>query len=309
MRKLIKTVLLAGAVSIMYCTPKSGGEENTTSMFPVEESLPVLTVLPSRVDESSGLSFFNDQIWTQNDSGDGPKLYQVSLSEPKLLRTIKVEHADAEDWEDLTQDDEYLYIGDFGNNKGNRKDLAIYKVLRASLESPDTASVTAEKIFFNYPDQAAFNNKAYQHNFDCEAMVSLGDSLYLFSKNHQDQQCRLYSLPKTPGTYAAVLKAEMNTKGLITAADLDEETGVLALLGYNVYQKWGAWHNKPFVWLLTDFEGADFFSGRSRRIDIGIEKQTEGICFDGQGGIIISSEGEGGASGYLFFFDLKKWIK
>ena len=97
MRKLIKTVLLAGVVSMMYCTPKSGGEENAPSTFPVENSLPVLTVLPSKVDESSGLSFFNDHIWTHNDSGDGSKLYQVSLTEPKVLRTVKVADAHAKD--------------------------------------------------------------------------------------------------------------------------------------------------------------------------------------------------------------------
>jgi sugar lactone lactonase YvrE len=38
------------------------------------------------------------------------------------------------DWEDITKDkDGNLYVGDFGNNDNERKDLCIYKIDKKSL--------------------------------------------------------------------------------------------------------------------------------------------------------------------------------
>jgi hypothetical protein len=273
-----------------------------------EDSLPIMTLLPESVNESSGLVFFNDQIWTHNDSGDGPQLFEVSSTTAEVNHKIELINAQAKDWEELAQDNDYVYVGDFGNNNGNRDNLTIYKVPKTSL-TEDSTTATAEKIFFSYPDQTIFNAGAYNHNFDCEAMISAGDNLYLFSKNHENGKCRLYSLPKTPGTYSANLLTEMNTDGLITAAAIDTEQQVVVLLGYNVYNQNGKWHNKPFVWLLTDYDSNDFFSGNSLRINLPVEKQMEGICYAGNGMYIISSEGEGGETGFLFSFDAEKWIR
>ncbi len=92
------------------------------------------------------------------------------------------------------------------------------------------------------------------NNFDCESMIAGNDHLYLFSKNRGDQQSKLYSIPKEPGTYAAKLIDSFDSRGLITGAALDLETNMLALVGYT-YKSW-----QPFIWLLYDFENEDFFS-------------------------------------------------
>ena len=31
------------------------------------------------------------------------------------------------DWEEISQDKDFIYIGDIGNNSGNRDDLKIYR--------------------------------------------------------------------------------------------------------------------------------------------------------------------------------------
>ncbi len=309
MRKFCYFIAAVGAVLTMACNQNLKVSDSPESEIILADSLKLLTKFPAKVDESSGLCMSDGVLWTHNDSGDDPVLYQVSTQMPDLIQSVEIENAQSRDWEELAMDSAYIYIGDFGNNRGNRRDLTIYKVPKASLKQQRTQAVTAESIEFQYPDQSNFAARPYQHNFDCEAMIAVGDSLYLFSKNHQDKRCRLYALPKDPGKYTAVLKSEMDTRGTITAADIDAEGQVVALLGYNVYQEFGQFRNKPFVWLLSDFPETRFFEGKSFRVDFPKERQTEGICFGVNGGLIISSEGERGGSGGLFFWDFKKWLK
>jgi hypothetical protein len=90
--------------------------------------------LPSIIDESSGLAFYNDTLLiTHNDSGDKPLLYFFTLR-GKLVHTLFIENALNEDWEDITSDNQgNIYIGDIGNNNNKRKDLKIYKISGAGL--------------------------------------------------------------------------------------------------------------------------------------------------------------------------------
>ncbi|WP_240743145.1 hypothetical protein, partial [Ilyomonas limi] len=90
------------------------------------------TNLNTKLNETSGLLWWNNQVWTHNDSGGEPALYAVDSSTGKIIRKVTVSNATNIDWEDLAQDDNYIYIGDFGNNaQGNRNDLKIYKVKKS----------------------------------------------------------------------------------------------------------------------------------------------------------------------------------
>jgi hypothetical protein len=273
------------------------------------DTLDLLTMLPAVVDESSGLILDKGILWTHNDSGGDPVLFGLALEKSEMIANVEISGAGARDWEELARDSTFVYIGDFGNNRGNRKDLVIYKVSLDSLTYGNSQPARAQKIEFSYPDQTDFTKRPYQHNFDCEGMIASGDSLYLFSKNHQNQRCRLYRLPKTPGVHTAELLSEMDTQGLITAADISDDGSIIALLGYNVYQHLGKYRDRPFVWLLTDFPGNRFFEGAAVRVNFAQERQTEGICFGRNGELIISSEGKGSGSGGLFLLDYQKWIK
>lgn len=284
------------------CHPKPDGQETKEPIsYPVEDSLALVTYLPGSVRESSGLAFWNNGLWTHNDSGDEPRLYLVSMEEPKLLQHVPVRGASARDWEDMTQDSAFFYIGDFGNNSGRRTDLVIYKVQKDSLDKP------AEAIRFTYPDRTDLNPAPYQHNFDCEAMISLGDSLYLFSKNHQDKRSRLYALPNKPGNHEARPMGEMDTDGVITGADMDEENGMVVLLGYRFSGNLLGESFSPFVWILYDFPGTAFFSGQARRVDFPQKVQMEGITHFQNGQFLISHEVESGGSARLYRFDALKW--
>ena len=87
--------------------------------------------LPNSISETSGLLFYNGKLITHNDSGDAANLYELDTIRGNITRTITISNATNSDWEDITQDDTHIYIGDFGNNSnGNRQDLKIYKILR-----------------------------------------------------------------------------------------------------------------------------------------------------------------------------------
>ena len=81
--------------------------------------------LPGSLNESSGAIFFNNRLITHNDSGGEAKLYELDTISGIIEREVTILNATNVDWEDITQDETSIYIGDFGNNNGNRTDLKI----------------------------------------------------------------------------------------------------------------------------------------------------------------------------------------
>lgn len=273
--------------------------------FPVDTTISMLHSLPSAVNESSGIEVLNGGLWTHNDSGDYPRLYQLSMETGKINKEVTLSNAKAKDWEDMAADEDFVYVGDFGNNGGKRQDLAIYKVAQTELLS-EKEEVDAFKLEFTYPDRTDFKPKKYQHNFDCEAIISDGDSLFIFSKNHLDQQSRLYGLSKTEPKQVAHLKARFDTKGTITGAGIDTENKILGLVGYFYDLKGDGY--APFIWFFWDYPNHDYFSGKSQRVNLPVLMQVEGICFWKDGQFLISSEKSFFMPGKLMAIDARKWV-
>jgi len=286
---------------------KNGGRALPASYysFPIDTTIQIIQSLPSAVKESSGIIFWKDHIWTHNDSGDDPNLYELSIETGEIFRTVTLENAKARDWEDIAIDSQYIFIADLGNNGGKRQDLAIYRVNQAEVLATEK-SVQAFKIKVKYPDRTDFKPPAYKHNFDCEAILADKDSIYLFSKNHLDKHCRLYSLAKDLPEQTAILKDRFDTKGMVTGASTDAKNGVLALVGYNLNPDIG--YFGPFVWLFWEYPGNQFFRGKSKRINLPFISQAEAITYWKDGQFIIGTEQTALMGGKLMVFDAKKWI-
>ena len=143
-----------------------------------------------------------------------------------LIRKEKIYHyikgAQNRDWESLASDEKYIYVGDIGNNKGNRKDLKIYLI--------DFDFKLIDSINFNYNNQLKFKKR--KNRFDAEALVSIKDSLMIFSKIEKFNN-EVYFLPKTPGFYSVDPKYSFKVDALITGADYDSKLDLLALAGYS----------------------------------------------------------------------------
>ncbi len=262
-------------------------------------SLQQIAILPTQILETSGLAFFDNQLWTHNDAGNEDKIYQIDTTDGSILNTVIIANSNNEDWEDLAEDDTHLYIGDFGNNDGDRMDLKIYKVLKSQLAS---GIATAEVIEFSFSDQVDFTPSNNNTDYDCEAFFFHSDSLHLFSKNWIDQQTRHYVMPSEPGDYVAQLRETMNVQGLITGADISDD-GVVGLIGYN-------FSGVNIAWFCFDYQGTNFFSGNKRKISLGLalaNSQTEAITFRDGGYGYVSSEQFASLDAKLLSFHSEQW--
>lgn len=274
-----------------------------TSTITLDPKLQTLAALSSELDECSGMISLGDSLYVgNNDSGNPAELYVFSLQKiPRATKTVKISGAQSVDWEELAADEEFVYIGDTGNNNGSRKDLAIYKVKKEDLRQQDEAK--AEKIEFSYPEQKEFT-KAKKHNFDCEALICIGDSLYLFTKNRGNSRTDLYSLPKTAGKYKAKHIDSYDAGGLVTGADYKQTDtgGELVLIGYNTEEK--GYH--PFLIYFYEIQDLAFFKSPSMRLTFTGSLQTESVLFAGDQKVYVTNEEEHGDKGFIYQIDIQK---
>jgi hypothetical protein len=249
------------------------------------QATPTISPIPEEVRETSGLIFFDGMYWTLNDSGNLPCIYALDATDGHLLRKVCLEGISNNDWEELTQDEEHIYIGDFGNNRGNRKDLRIFKINKKSIPAGDNVVVSHfDTIKFSYANQTNFEKRMHQHNFDCEAMVALNDSLFLFTKNWENQRTVLYAMPARAGSYQLQPRGSFDAGGLITGAAISSNHQKLALIGYVDYES--------FAWIFSDVYSSDFFATPGLRINFPdlVFVQTEAICFVANDSVVFSCE-------------------
>ena len=137
--------------------------------------------LPSELSEISGLEKLTDSLLIAiNDGGNEPLIYVLDLT-GKIRAKKVVTNATNIDWEALAIDEKYVYIGDFGNNLNERKDLCIYQISRNSIlhEEP----LVAEKMSISYREQKEFPPNDKERYFDAEAMTFFEGQLWIFTKN------------------------------------------------------------------------------------------------------------------------------
>lgn len=249
-------------------------------------SYPLVDSLANELPESSGLEFWDQLLWSHNDSDNSSRFYGFDTLTGLISRSVLIENSPQIDWEDMTKDESHFYIGDFGNNAGTRTNLKILRIPFDSLTGNPLDTVQAEFIQFSYPDQTDFSGVNTNHNFDCEAFVFFDDSLHLFSKNRSNGYTKHYVLPTTPGTYVATFIDSVFVDGQITSGAFSSDS-ILLLIGYKppAYS--------PFAFLAWDYQQTDLFSGNKRRLQLGsvlTMGQQEGVCFSSGKKGFISSE-------------------
>jgi hypothetical protein len=257
---------------------------------PTNYSLNLVANLVDTLSENSGLVWAAGKLYTFNDSGSGTKVYEV-MANGTIIRTIHIANSTNVDWEAMTSDSTYFYLGDFGNNNGNRTDLCIYRLLKSEVCNNTIDTVVAEKMNFSWSDQLDFTSAFNANDFDCEAFYATEDSLFLFSKNWVDLKTKCYALPNYwTDTLNATLSSQFDVDGLITDACKDTVNDRIYLLGY---KNNGSNFYTSFIWCLWDHASNFIFSGNKRRIEIGnvlTVSQTEGIALSDNGTAYVSAE-------------------
>ena len=239
--------------------------------------------LSKKIDETSGLEIIDGQFITHNDSGGDPKLYYLD-KKGKIVFERTLDGVKNNDWEDITKDDQFIYVANMGNNFDTRKNLSIVKT------PIDPSSSEAELIEFNYPEQVKFTTAYSQSQYDAEALITIDDYLIILTKNKLKKITEIYALPKIAGKYEAKKIGSLNTQSIITGGDYNPETKLLALTGTLIF-------NEYYILKIEDF---DLESKKDYKIDmyeIPIGKtQVEAIKIIDSNTFWITSEDEKSSS-------------
>jgi len=255
--------------------------------------------LDKSFNEISALKYFGKRLWTIIDPEGEKTIYSINLVTGEAKETIDISGISAINFEALTTSDTDFYIGDIGNNNGNRTDLTIYKV---SYPNPVNIqnNTTAKSIKFYYPEQKDFRSNTVT-DFDAEAIFYYKGSIFLFTKNNTNTKTSLYEIPAIPGNYAAKLRGIFETNGKITDADINSDGTKVILIGHNKDDK------KVFCWLLTNFKDSDFFTGNKTYIEIGTMNevgQVEGVTFYNDKNVFISNEKNNDVDANVYLLDI-----
>ncbi|NOR75756.1 MAG: hypothetical protein GQ525_11425 [Draconibacterium sp.] len=256
-----------------------------------------IKTLPDKLAENSGIIYYDNLFWTFNDSGGENSIYAFNL-QGEIIKEIEIKDAQNDDWEDIAHDKKYIYIGDFGNNRGTRKNQAIYRIKKKEIGKNSKQKIKSKKIKFNYEDQTDYSFKGRTTPFDCEALIEFDEALYIFTKDWANRYTTVYQIPKKNGEYKIKPIDKFNVTGLITGADVSPDKSKLALVGYKDY--------KPILWIFSDFTAENFWGKKKTYMELDsiFDAQTEGVCFLGNDSILISCESTSTYLPQVFLIDL-----
>jgi hypothetical protein len=248
----------------------------------------LVTTFSNSLKENSGICLINNKLFTMND-GEGNTIFIVDQNTGNITNTIEVKGVLWEDAEAICNDEEYIYIGDFGNNDGQRTTVFVYRIAKSSINFNSTLqTVSAEKISIQYADQKQPVSDKKLNAFDCEAFIATNNAFYFFTKRRNDNKTQMYISNKNIGNHIAKPIDYFNCNGLITDAAYNATTKQLALLGY----KKG--HIQAFVWLFNNVTEPKFLLATPIFYNIAFstkkEWQTEGICINAKNEWFISCE-------------------
>ena len=247
--------------------------------------------LPLKINETSGLEYYNNNFLTHNDSGGETILYEFN-KEGNIVDEHFIENCgENNDWEDITADSKHIYIANSGNNYGNRQNLAVL-----ILDKESDFECTGQ-IQFKYKNQVNFENRN-RHPYDSEGIISVGDELILFSKDRENLMTELYSLPKIPGSYEIEPIYSYPVNSLITGADYNEELKLVALVGYDF--NWNQYFYK-----ISNFNLSNMDQSVIEKFKIPVGKaQIEAVKIIDESSFWITSEDEGNGFPRLFKFKI-----
>lgn len=233
-----------------------------------------IATLSDSLKETSGLTFLKDKLYTLNDGGNTNEIFEIDKNSGKILSKLKTDFPN-KDWEAITSDGENFYIGDFGNNAGSRKDLAVYKT---------DFQGNYSKNSFNYFVQNDFSTRYLSHNYDAEAMIFHKEKIHVFSKEWSSKNISHFTTDLQNSENQSLVSLESFHAGFVIT-DAAYFEGKLYVVGYT---------RKAKVYMMIFEENSEglFFSKPLKKYKLGSflsVGQVEGIAVN-KDGIYISNE-------------------
>jgi hypothetical protein len=288
----MKTIYLLVGLILFGCSNKEIDSAEIDSAEIVSK-----IVLPKIINETSGLEFYNNNFITHNDSGGEPSLY-VFNEMGEVIETIGLDknpdfEIENNDWEDITNDNEYLFVADTGNNFGNRDNLNIIRV------SKGTDLMVDGIIEISYSDQESFFPRP-KHKYDAEAIIVIEDKIALFSKDRENLNTDLYLVNKNQnGSQILTSEVSYDVNTLITGGDYDEDRNLLALVSYNS-------NGNQYLLLFKNFKLNDLENNTFKKFKIPLEQaQIEAVKIIDEKTFWVTSEDEGIGSPFMYKIEIK----
>jgi len=287
----MKTIYLLVGLILFGCSNKEIDSAEIDSAEIVSK-----IVLPKIINETSGLEFYNNNFITHNDSGGEPSLY-VFNEMGEVIETIGLDknpdfEIENNDWEDITNDNEYLFVADTGNNFGNRDNLNIIRV------SKGTDFMVDGIIEISYSDQESFFPRP-KHKYDAEAIIVIEDKIALFSKDRENLNTDLYLVNKNQnGSQILTSEVSYDVNTLITGGDYDEDRNLLALVSYNS-------NGNQYLLLFKNFKLNDLENNTFKKFKIPLEQaQIEAVKIIDEKTFWVTSEDEGVGSPFMYKIEI-----
>lgn len=284
--------LILPALFLLSCNPKA---QNS----PVKnDELKIQFALPKKLKEVSGITLSKDKktIWVIEDRGNKNAVYGLN-EDGQMVAKIPVENSENTDWEDIISDQQgNIYIGDFGNNDNDRKDLAILKTDLKDVNQTTTKVIQTTK--FHYQGQTDFPPKKSNLLYDCEAFVEMNGNFYLFTKNRSkgfDGTFLVFQVPNKEGDFEAKLIGKLQLQGgyndaAITSATINSTKDKIVLLTHkNIH-------------VLTGFTANDFSTAKIQKIPLNHNSQKEAIVFHDDNTLMIADEKAKNEGGNVYNF-------
>lgn len=284
MRVLVVVCLLATSCSTFAVGPQfEGGQQ-------------VGTVGHSLILEASGIAASRQNggvLWVHNDSGGSARVFAMDV-QGQDLGQYTITGASNRDWEDMAigpgpvGGQDYLYLGDIGDNNADYGSIVIYRVAEpavSSTQAPVTVDLSgADTITLTYPDGAR----------DAETLMvdPVNGDLYVVSKG--ESHSRVYRVAASQLVNGATVAMEYKAQlpwGWATGGDISPDGQEIIIRGYVVASLW----TRPGggdLW--------DAFAGPAVSIPLVADGQGEAIGFDADGlGYYTVAEG---ASAPIYYF-------
>ncbi|WP_185286500.1 hypothetical protein [Chryseobacterium indologenes] len=277
---------------LLSCNPKAQNSPGKNGDLEVQFSF------PKKLKEVSGFALSKDKktIWVIEDRGNKNAVYGLN-DKGEMIAKVPVENAENTDWEDIISDTQgNIYIGDFGNNDNDRRDLAI---LKTDLQDPTQKTTkVVQTTTFHYEGQTEFPPKKSNLLYDCEAFVEMDGNFYLFTKNRSkgfDGTFLVFKVPNKEGDFEAKLICTLKLQGgysdaAITSATINTTKDKIVLLTHkNVH-------------VLTGFNADDFGSSKIQKIPLNHNSQKEAIVFLNDSTVLIGDEKAKSEGGNVYQF-------
>jgi hypothetical protein len=235
----------------------------------------------SLIDEASGIAASRknqDIVWVHNDSGDRHRIFAVDRT-GNVKKIFVLPGAQARDWEDIAigpgpvAGEDYLYVGDIGDNARKHPFKIIYRFLEPSIN----ASIgRVDAIRFRYPDGS----------YNAETLMVDPVTRDILVVTKESKSAQVYRLPYPQSTEEIITLQPVATLDLDLALSGDISADAQKIL-IKTREKIYYWKRARADEPLTDvFKRAPAFLPYIE------EYLEEGACFDpsGQGYYTIGEQ-------------------